>query len=269
MRGERKTRQEALRTKKQMEELATNKMLLVFGAATVYLFLITIVRNNGWLTGSERTAATTVFYGSLMLISLALVPIGLILYYNMRKNGKNPQYRLVNWLNVAVTALLILFCTVLQYLFGSMGVKATYVAVVAAAALAIIYWVFRRECFVSMLVLGLSAVVYYLLYKLPYALSLWMNAWKLLALLYAVALLAGFAVVFMLRRKKGVIRLGKRDARLLDVKFNYLPVFIALVFVTLVFTACILLGTHYFYYAVFATAVVLVGYGVYFILLLI
>ena len=123
--------------------------------------------------------------------------------------------------------------------------------------------------FVSMLVLGLSAVAYYLLYKLPYALSLWMSAWKLLAVLYAAALLAGFAAVFLLRRKKGVVRVGRQNARLLDAKFNYLPVFAALAFVTLVFAACILLGTHYFYYAVFATAVVLVGYGVYFILLLI
>ena len=269
MRGEQKTKRDALRSKKQMEELATNKMLLVFGAATVYLFLITIIRNNGWITGTERSTAATVFYGAVSLITLQHVPLGLVLYYKMRKNGKQPQYRIVNWLNISVSALVVLFCTVMQYLFGGMGVKASYVAVVAAAALAIIYWVFRRECFVSMLVLGLSAVAYYLLYKLPYALSLWMSAWKLLAALYAVALLAGFAAVFLLRRKKGVVRVGRQNARLLDAKFNYLPVFAALAFVTLVFAACILLGTHYFYYAVFATAVVLVGYGVYFILLLI
>ena len=83
MRGEQKTKRDALRSKKQMEELATNKMLLVFGAATVYLFLITIIRNNGWITGTERSTAATVFYGAVSLISLLLVPIGLVLYLSL------------------------------------------------------------------------------------------------------------------------------------------------------------------------------------------
>lgn len=260
-----------LKTKKQLEELSTNKMLLVFGVSALYLFLISLIKNSVQMVGQSRSAAATVIYLVLILASLALIPIGLISYYRMRRAGRQPQYQLVNGLNVSMLALVVFCCSAAQYLFGlgDMGMKITYLSVVAAAALSIIYWIFRRECWLAMLVLGISALIDYLLYRLPYALSIWMDAWKFLGALYALALVIGTVMLLLLKKNKGVFRLGKRRVQLLHPSFNYWPVLAAIFFAAIVFALCVLLGTSCFYYAVFAMAIVLVGYGVYSILLMI
>ena len=261
----------APRTKKQTEDLTTNKMLLVFGASTVYLFLMILFKNGAVMIGQSRPAAASICYALLGLVLLALVSIGLIDYYRKRRAGRCPQYRLVNGLNIALASLTVFCCSAAQYLLGigDMGMKVTYLVVIAAAALSVIYWIFRRECFLSMLVLGVSAIVYYLLYRLPYAFSIWMNAWKFLGVVYALALAAGAVVLFVLKRSRGMLRIGKRTVRFLDAGFNYWPVFAAFAFAALAFAAGILFGTSCFYYAVFASAIALVAYGVYSILLLI
>lgn len=259
------------RTKKQLEELSTNKMLLVFGVSALYLFLMSLIRNGVQMVGQSRSTTATVLYAVLLLTSLALIPIGLIVYYRMRRAGKQPQYRLINGINVSVLALVVFCCAAAQYLFGlgDMGMKVTYLSVVAAAALSIIYWIFRRECWLSMLILGISALVDYLLYRLPYALSIWMDAWKLLGALYALALVIGVALLLLLKKNKGALRFGQRKVHLLPASFNYWPVLAAIFFAAAVFALCVLLGSYCFYYAVFAMAIVLVGYGVYSILLMI
>ena len=50
----------APRTKKQTEDLTTNKMLLVFGASTVYLFLMTLFKNGAVMIGQSRPAAASI-----------------------------------------------------------------------------------------------------------------------------------------------------------------------------------------------------------------
>lgn len=269
MRGDRKNVQTTLKAKKQREDLITNKMLLVFGAATVYLFLITLIKNSGVIGGGGRALSTTIVYVALMALTLGLTVVGAALHLRMRRRGGKPEEKLINWMNVTLTSLMLFFCTAVQYLFSSLGARASYVIVIASAALAIIYWLVRRECFVSMLILGLSTVVFYLLYTLPYALLFWMGGWKVLEILYAVALVLAAAFLWVLYRKKGTISFGSLKIRFLSEQFNYLPVFIALAAVALLFAACVVMGSQLFYYAVFATVVLLVGYGVYYILQLI
>ncbi len=269
MRGDRKNVQTTLKAKKQREDLITNKMLLVFGSASVYLFLITLIRNSGMIGGRERTLATTIVYVALMAITLILTAVGAVLHLKMRRRGGKPEEKLINWMNVTLTSLMLFFCTAVQYFFSGLGARASYVIVIASAALAIIYWLVRRECFVSMLILGLSTVVFYLLYTLPNALLLWMGGWKVLEILYAAALVLSALFMWILARKKGVISFGSLKIRFLNDQFSYLPVFIALAAAAVLFAACMIMGTQFFYYAVFAAVVLLVGYGVYYILQLI
>jgi len=269
MQGDRKTVQASLKAKKQREDLITNKMLLVFGAATVYIFLITLIKNSGVIGGRERTLATTIAYIATMVLSAVMTVVGAVLHLKMRRKGGKPEDKLINWMNVSLTALMLFFSTSVQYFFSGLGARVSMMIVIAAAALAILYWLVRRECFVSMLVLGLSAVVFYLLYTLPNALLLWMGGWKVLEIIYAAVLVLSAAFLWLLWRKKGEISLGSLKIRFLNDRFNYLPVFIALAAVALLFVGCMILGSQYFYYAVFAAVVLLVGYGVYYILQLI
>ncbi len=269
MQGDRKTVQASLKAKKQREDLITNKMLLVFGAATVYIFLITLIKNSGVIGGRDRTLATTIAYIATMALSAVMTVVGGIMHLRMRRKGGKPEDKLINWMNVSLISLMLFFSTSVQYFFSGLGARVSMMIVIAAAALAILYWLVRRECFVSMLVLGLSAVVFYLLYTLPNALLLWMGGWKALEIIYAAVLVLSAAFLWLLWRKKGEISLGSLKIRFLNDRFNYLPVFIALAAAALLFVGCMILGSQYFYYAVFAAVVLLVGYGVYYILQLI
>ena len=263
-----KARSEAIRTKKQNEELLTNKMLLTFGVTAVYLFIITILRNNGVIFGIQRSTVETVIYAAIMAALLALIPAGCLLYWRQRYSGQQPQQKLVNWLNVALTSATVLPCTVLQYLCGVTGVKATYVIVIAAAALAIAYWIAKKVCFASLVVLGGSAVTFYLLYRLPLALSRFMDAWKVLAVLYMLAWALTALLFWFTRRGNGTLKLGRRSFHLFRPKTSYWPIFASLIATALMFAACMVMGVAYFYYALMACGVLMIACIVYFILLI-
>ncbi|MBR5519960.1 MAG: hypothetical protein IKU55_04505, partial [Clostridia bacterium] len=244
MRNDKQSAQTAIKTKKQMEELITNKMLLVFGASAVYLFLISLIRNSGVVGGRERSVVTSVVFLAIMAITLILTCVGSLLHHKMRRNGGKPEEKLFNWLHLSLTSLTIFFCTASQYFFSALGAKAAYIIIIAAAGLAILYWLVRRECFVSMLVIGLSTVVFYLLYTLPNALTLWMNAWTYIEIAYAVAWVVSALLLWLLSRKNGVLSFGKCKVRILSERFQYLPVWIALAAVAVLFAACAVLGIH-------------------------
>ena len=263
-----KARSEAIRTKKQNVELLTNKMLLTFGVTAVYLFAVTILRNQGIIFGIQRSTVEIVIYAAVMAALLALIPVGCLLYWRQRCGGQQPQQKLLNWLNAALASATVLPCTALQYLFGVTGVKATYVIVIAAAALAITYWVARKECFASLCVLGGSAVTFYLLYRLPLALSRFMDTWKVLAVLYMLVWALTALMFWFTRRGKGTLKLGRRSFHLFHSGTRYWPVFAALIATALMFAVCMLLGVAYFYYALMVCGVLMAACIVYFILLI-
>ncbi len=254
-------------TKKQLEDLASNKMLLTFLAGLALLLLMTVAKNAGWFRDNLPSAAERFTLGAILGFSLAMIPVALVLYYLARKAGKHPEHRLVNGVNVALCAGVMAVSAVLLRAFNTFGVRMTYIWVVATAMLAVVYFLFRRECFLSVTVIGLSTIVFYLLFKMPNLLLNFPNPWKWIALGYGLLLVLAGTFLVLLFRGKGVLHFGNRKKRFLSERTQYLPIFIALAAVAMIFLAGLLLGNGIYYYGVFASLALLLGYGVYFILL--
>ena len=252
------------------EELSTNKMLLVFAITAVFLFFLTIAGNRGWFSGALDSASTVelvVLYAA-MAISLISVPAGIAWFCLASRRGKKPSEKLVNGLNLAVCAFVSLACFFFLYRFRDLGVTMAYIILITSAGLGLFYYLFQREFFISSLVLAVSGVMFYFISRYPNWILPFTNHWKLVAILFGVVILAADAFFFSVWRRKGMLPFSGY-IRVFSPKFNYITLIISLIYITAAYAVAAIFGIGYLYYAMLGAAALLLGYAIYFILLLI
>ncbi|MCI8594382.1 MAG: hypothetical protein HFF09_03885 [Oscillospiraceae bacterium] len=160
-----------------------------------------------------------------------------------------------------ILSLVVALCSFIIWRFYDAGVKFLYVLVPVIAVLALIYYLYQREFFLSALVCGLGVT------------GLWAvrrggmeNHKVLLCLLLAVTIVVAavsLALAAKARSNKGVVKLGGRNIQMFSAKTNYVVLMISCAVGCVALAAGMVLGSIVSYYLLFVLAAWLVAMLVY------
>ena len=248
--------------KERQEDAALNRALLWIAGAVILEGLLMLVDRyyiNFYTDELSINIAMAISWVVRVGTVLALVvaAAGAAWRFKAKKSEKPTLLPSV----VALAGLAVaVFCGVI-WVFYAYGVTLLYVLIPAVAVLALVYYLYQRECFLAVGLTALGIFGVWLLRKGragPYA-GLIQAYLAVLALLSLVLL----AALIWLHGKGGVWTRGERQVRLLRKKANYPILYVTCVVMAAAFVAALVLGnalTYYLIFALIAWAFILVVY---------
>lgn len=206
--------------KRQEDQALSRGLLWVVGAIVLEFFLVLV---NKYYINYRMTeasiAAALVFDGILKAIrwgALLGVVVGAAwavwMLWSKGRCGARP---------VVVTAVCgaLLICAHITLVFKDSGMRMLFLLVPAWAALALVYYIYQREFFLSAITSGTAA------------LGLWMvrasGGGALYAAVAATGILAVALVAFRLKQGGGALSVGGKKLEILPAGANYLLIFLS------------------------------------------
>lgn len=235
--------------RERQEDDALNRALLWVAAAVVLEGLLMLIDRfyvNFYTDEIAIAQAISAVVRVGTVLFLAVAVLGLVWYRKARNGGK------LNLLPAAVFLgglILFAFCAIL-WMFYESGVTLLFVLVPAMAVLALVYYLYQRECFMAVALTALGLFGMWVSRKGsagPYAVLI--KAYLILMAVVSVALLV---LLVRLRGRKGMISLRGKEVRLLHKKANYPLLLATCVIVLAAFVAAVVLGATLSYYLIFA-----------------
>ena len=233
--------------RRRQEDRALNRGLLWVLAAIVFECLLFAV--NRWYINpyiSEAYIAAAVLKG-LMVARIAgavLGVCGVVWTFVNLKNGKHFTLSVILTLAFWTVALC---CHVLIYFRDAGGIKMLYLLIPAFAGLALVYYLYQRELFLSAVASGAAAV------------GLWFvrcSGISVETILCAVVVLLVAVFTFILKKNNGVLPLvGKKFRILAQGGSNCNLIFASCAVGIAAMALALVAGSNIAYYLVFAMAV--------------
>ena len=231
--------------RRRQEDRALNKALIWVGVSIILEFLLVLVNRyyinfNSSVESINRAVAIQAALIGLRWVSLAAVVICVVwMLFQLSKNGKAV---LPGVLSIAAAALLLCSHVILQ--FKDSGLRMLFWLVPAWAALALVYYLYRREFFFSALLSGLGLLgLWFVRHTAP------LSLYTILTVVVLVLLAAG---LFVMKQKDGLLQLGQGKARLLPAEANYSLVFLSFAVSLVVIALAALVGGSLSYYLLYA-----------------
>lgn len=245
--------------KEHQEDDALNRALLWVAGAVIMEGLLMLV-NRYYLEFYTDEVNIALAISTMLRVGMVLFLIvaaaGLVWYLKAKRSGKTALLPAV----VALGGLALwLFCIIL-WVFSGSGATLLFVLVPAVAVLALVYYLYQRECFLAVAVTALGLFGMWLLrkgYAGPYAVMI-----RICLILLAVAVLVVLVLLFRLQGRKGMLNFRDKDIRILSKKTNY-PLLMATCVIVAVAVVAALVGITLSYYLIFlliAWAFILVVY---------
>ncbi len=181
----------------------------------------------------------------ITVAAVAAAVLGIVWYRKRKMSGKSGSAPLMG----ASLSGMVFVCGIVIWKFYDSGIALLYVLVPASAVMALIYYLYRQECFLSG---GMTAVALFGLWLIrrggagPYADLIGMY----LVVMSVVVVLAA-ALLWQISRKGGVLQLGKREVRILSNKANYPLLYLSAAVSALTMLATFALGSTAAYYLIF------------------
>jgi len=246
---------------RHQEDLALSRGLIWVGAAIVLELLLLLVNKyyvNFYSTQASVNLAIALQTGlkAVRIISLVgMAACAVWAWLNMKKNGKA---------TVPVVMLLgcaaLCFCSHITLAYNDSGVRMLFLLVPAWAALALVYYLYQREFFISGVFTGLGVVV---LWLIRHGATSVVTMYLFLALM-VVVIGGGLLWLNMLRKADGKMKLGGKSVEILPQDANYAIMFaVALVNVAAAVLG-LLMGSTIAYYLVYVLVAGLFGLLVYY-----
>ena len=241
----------------------TNRMI-----ATMCLACAAIVLVMGIRMGYNSSSAFNFFYtGSkvMIFVMLAVAVFGVVKQIVDKRKGVDTSMKVFSGAYIAVSALLFAFLfyemSFTDYLEAT---KLLYFVIAAAAALYLIYLIYRHEFFF----IALAGVVE-ILYIWRFARYNQGTTAFLICQIVLLALLA-LAIAFFLKMNAtgGTMRIGKNRYRFFPEDGAFVPTIAGLVILALIAAALFFVPGVYMMFCAYAAAAVIFGYAVYFTVLM-
>lgn len=246
---------------RHQEDLALSRGLVWVGAAIVLELLLLLVNKyyvNVYSTQESVNLAVAIGTGlkAVRIISLlGVVACGVWTWLNVKKNAKA---------GVPVAMLLgcaaLCFCSHVTLTYQDSGVRMLFLLVPAWAALALVYYLYQRDFFVSGVFTGAGVVA---LWMIRHGAGSALTMYLALAVLVVVAA-GGLVWLNVLRKNNGEMKLGGKSAAVLPQDANYTVMFAAALVNVAAAVLGLLLGSTIAYYLVYVLVAGLFGLLVYY-----
>lgn len=237
----------------------TNKIMAVL-ILTFVMSLALMMINKGL---GNIDMFYTAYYAMYVLAfaGLAGVILGIVKEITDRKKGTDRSRAIITGHGIAVCSAVISI-SFLSLLFGDYysSIKVLYVAIPALAILYLIYVIYQREFF-ALTALGALIALYFWRFGQFYKGSMRFLLAQIVILLVCLII---SALLYLLKRGDGAIKLKKRTIRLLAPDAEYAASFVCIIaFIALVVTA-FFIPNAFMLYAAFATLAFIFVMAVYF-----
>lgn len=248
--------------KQRQEDAALNRALLWIAGAVILEGLLMLIDRfyiNFYTDELSIAIALGIGWAVRVCTILFLVVAAAAVAWRVQKKRSGKPTLLLSAVAVAALALAV-FCGVI-WVFNANGVTLLYVLVPAAAVLALVYYLYQRECFLAVGLTALGIFGMWLVRKGsagPYAGLI--QAYLAVMALVSLVLLAGLV---WLHGKGGVLTRGEQQVRLLRKKANYPLLYLTCVLLAAAFVAALVMGpalTYYLIFALIAWAFILIVY---------
>lgn len=238
-----KKEQQAQRAKQ--EDVVLNKVLWwIVGSVILEALLLLLNRVYVNYTASEIEFAYSL-RGVFKVLAIVL-PICFVvlagLWLAARKSGKLVKLTGV----LALIALILAVCAVIVRIFDVSGVKFLYIAVPVVAVLALIYYLYQREFFVSAVFCALGLLGIKLLPRVR-GVSLVGYAY---AVALAVLLVAAVVLFRMMQKSQGKLTVKGAPVQVFPKGANYALLYVTCALVAVVAIAAVMMGALTLLYGV-------------------
>lgn len=238
-----KKEQQAQRAKQ--EDVVLNKVLWwIVGSVILEALLLLLNRVYVNYTASEiefAYALRGVFKVLAIVLPICFVALA-ALWLAARKSGKLVKLTGV----LALVALILAVCAVVVRIFDVSGVKFLYIAVPVVAVLALIYYLYQREFFVSAVLCALGLLGIRLLPRVRGA-SLVGYAY---AVGLAVLLVAAVVLFRMMQKSQGKLTVKGAPMQVFPKGANYALLYVTCALVAVVAIAAVMMGALALLYGV-------------------
>ena len=230
---------------RRQEDMALNRGLIWVGAAIVLELLLLLVNKylvNVYTTQESIAMAYAVLTGLKAIRIITLVGVFACAGWSVMKLKRSETAGLPIVLSIACAALL--FCSHIAVVFRGPGLRMLFIMVPAWAALALVYYLYQREFFLSAVFTGMGSAA---LWLIRHGSSNPATMYGFLAVM-GLVLVVGAVVLGGVRQSGGVLTLNGSKLRLLPEDTNYaLLLATAVINVAAVAAAMVLGGTVAYY----------------------
>ena len=241
-----------LKTEKaRQEDSALNRALLwVAGAIILEVLLVLIDRYYINFYTDEQSVALALGIGTAVRVGCVLFLMvcvaGAVWTWLRRKKGEG---LMLPW-GITLAGFALFFFFALIWHFNSDGVALLYVLIPAAAVLALVYYLYQRECFLAVALTALGLLGIWLVRKGsygPYAtlIDVYLVGMAVVSVLALIALA-------LLQKRGGVLSWKGGSVRVLHKKTNYPLLYVTCVLMLAAFVAALVLSPALMYYLIFA-----------------
>lgn len=231
--------------RRRQEDRALNSALIWVGAAIVLEFLLVLV-NRYYIhyrtseASVDRALAIQAALVGLRWVSLAALIVCLV--WTVIRLSKNGKSTLPGVLAIAAGALLI--CSHITLTFKDSGVRMLFWLVPAWAALALVFYLYQKEFFLSALLSGLGVLgLWFVRHAGP-------ASWYTILIVVLVVVLA--AIALWLKSKNGTATIGAGKLQMLPEEASYSLIFLSAVVSLVVIALAAFVGGSLAYYLLYA-----------------
>ena len=234
----------------KQEETALNHALMWFGAAVVLEFLLLLTNKYyvNFNVSASAVAVAQVLSVVLKIVAVGGLAAGVFLgiwgWKRFRAKGALCFAALLG----CVSALALGVSAALVVLFRNAAVQLLYVLVPSGAVLALVFYLYQKEFFLSVCSVGMGLLGLWLVRRNGGGHDVLVYCYMVLA---ALALLGMMVLAIKLQKGNGVLNIGGRPVRVLPKRSNFLQVLLSCQVSLLVMLAGLILGSTAAFYLLF------------------
>jgi len=236
--------------RRKQEDAALNRALLWFAAAVVLEFLLLLVNKYyiNFTTAPESINLAMAFHTGLVVAAVAaLLGAAGCAYWGWKRTQKEGKVPFLPVL-VGISLLCMGISAILIRLFYAAAVHLLYLLVPAGAVVALVYYLYQREFFLSVCGMAVGLLGLWLVRKNA---GNYTGVVTLYVALAAILLVVGVVFLFRLKNNGGELVVGGKRLRVLSNRANYVPVLLSWLVGLIAMAVGFLLGGTVAYYLLF------------------
>lgn len=234
----------------KQEDIALTRAMLWFAAAMVLEFLLLLVNKYyiGFTTDSASIALAQVLHVVIRVVAVLGLAFGVAGAIWCRKASVKNGQLAFGPLMLAVSAFALGISGAMIVALYAAAVEMLCVAVPALAVLALVYYLYQKEFFLSCLCSGIGLLGLWLVRRGSARLDLVITLYAAVGIVVLAAMLV---LVCCVKKHGGILTVKGKRLALLGKQANYLPVILSCVFGVLALAACLVLGNAAAFYLLF------------------
>ena len=240
-------------------DFITNKIMVVFVLAFAMSVVLMLI--NRGLDNVSTFIGTYYTVYVMGFVGVAGVILGVVKEVMDRRHGRDLSYKIVTGHGIAVCAAVVAVSAFL-ILFGgySSAIRFLYIAVPSLAVLYLIYMIYQRE-FCALTTFGVLIALYFWRFAQYYKGSVRFIAAQVALLLLCLVVAA---LLFLLQKGDGVLRLGKQKLRVLEMDAEYAASYVFVALFIIILTMAFFVPNVAMIYLAFSTLAVIFIMAVYY-----